>query len=394
MDSRGLPENKSDLRAKREVVTALYRRMLDRALDPAIAETIYGAQEGQLRRAALQSYWVAKDFPVYIGELIGTAIKTQYVYLQVAAAYSYNPANARRTRTDQAVPDPIANRIGQMDAFGIASGLVAIHTLREDNSFLRFLCRDAVSAGSRNPLFAILDSNPGAACDEQELAKAGRRIRDTVADWAPPVPAPVDIPSLAWTGHRVLANWDGNQGASARTLASGTSATGDPLKVNVRIHEPLNPLINNMPPPPYPFTVDQQKARRGMAIFNGEHIGDERCADCHRPHSDEIVPAKKLGVDPNRALVNTDVSRYALAGLVMEACRIFIGNNPGNTWCLPRDMAGKVITDWTRANDDYFGYHAGEGSAQARRAIRSTCRTGSGRERLTCTTARCRRLAR
>ena len=29
-----------------------------------------------------------------------------------------------------------------MDAFGVASGLVAIHTFRPDNSFLRFLCRD------------------------------------------------------------------------------------------------------------------------------------------------------------------------------------------------------------------------------------------------------------
>lgn len=351
LDSVGLPERKSDLKAKRAVVTALYRRMLDRALDPETVKTIYGPQPDQIQRAKLQSYWVAKDFPTHVGELIGTAIKTQYVYYQVAAKYAFNPNNKHRRQPDQPVPDPIGDRIGQMDAFGIASGLVAIHTLRKDNSFLRFLCRDQW----QNPLFSILGTNPGPSCDRAELEKAGRIIRDTVALWAPPVPGPVDIPSLSWTGHRVLANWDGNQGAAARTLASGTSATGDPLKVNVRIHEPLNPLINNMPPPPYPFAVDREKARRGMAIFNGEHIkASERCADCHRPHSDEIVPVKHLGVDENRALVNTDVSRYALAGLVMEACRIFIGNNPGNTWCLPRDAQENLISDWTRANDDYF----------------------------------------
>ena len=353
-DSVGLPAKKSDLHPKRAVVTALYRRMLDRALDPAIVGTIYGSRADEVRRAELQTYRVAKEFPAHIGELIGTAIKTQYVYLQVAAAYSYSPANPRRRDPGQAMPDPIANRMGQMDAFGIASGLVAIHSLRPDNSFLRFLCRDARAANAQNPLFTILGTNPGPTCNEAELAKAGRRIRETIADWAPPVPGPVDIPSLSWTGHRVLANWDGNQGASARTLASGTSATGDPLKVNVRIHEPLNPLINNLPPPPFPFPVDRDKAMRGMAIFYGAHLGDARCADCHRPHSDEVVPAKHLGVDPNRAMVNTDVSRYALAGLVMEACRIFIGNNPGNTWCLPRDAGGNVIGDWTRANDDYF----------------------------------------
>jgi len=351
-DSEGLPARKSDLDGKRDVVKALYDRMLERALDPKKVSTIYGAD--QVRRAKLQTYWVAKNFPTYVGELIGVAIKTQYVYLQIAAKHAYSPGNARRVHPGQPVPDTIANRIGQMDAFGIASGLVAIHTERKDNSFLRFLCADSKG---QNPLFPIVGATPGPKCDEEQLKNAGMEIRRTVGKWAPPVPAPVDIPSLSWSGHRVLANWDGNQGAAARTLASGTSATGDPAKVNVRIHEPLNPLINNMPPPPYPFAViDREKAKRGMAIFNGEHLNrkTEVCADCHRPNSDEVVPAKHLGVDENRALVNTDVSRYALAGLVMEACRIFIGNNPGNKWCLPHDDKGNVISDWTKANDDYF----------------------------------------
>lgn len=351
MDLAGLPDRKSDLDPNRAAVMALFRRMLDRALDPETVKTIYGAQPDQVRRAMQQTYRVAKDFPVYVGELIGVAVKTQYIYHQVAARYAFNPNNPHRKYPAQQVPDVMANRIGQMDAFGIASGLVAIHTLRKDNSFLRFLCRDHW----QNPLFALLGTDPGPSCKEAELAKAGQAIRDTLASWAPPVPAPVDIPSLNWSGHRVLANWDGNQGASARTLASGTSATGDPAKVNVRIHEPLNPLINNLPPPPYPFAVDRDKARRGMAIFKGEHIkASERCADCHQSHSDEIVPAKKLGVDENRALVNTDVSRYALAGLIMEACRIFVANHPGNDWCLPRDAQGRLLRDWTRANDDYF----------------------------------------
>jgi hypothetical protein len=38
----------------------------------------------------------------------------------------------------------------------------------------------------------------------------------------------------------------------------------------------------------------------------------------------------------------------------MEACRIFISNNPGNDWCLPRDASGAAETDWMKAADDYF----------------------------------------
>ena len=99
---------------------------------------------------------------------------------------------------------------------------------------------------------------------------------------------------------RYHANWDGNQGASSRTLASGASATGDPRMVNVRIHEPLNPFIDNLPPPPYPFrSVDLAKAREGKALFR------ENCASCHKPRNETIYKATDLGVDANRTRVNT-----------------------------------------------------------------------------------------
>ena len=348
-DATTFPAKKADLDLDLDkgMISALYRRLLDRALDPEVVKTIYGPSPEEVRRAQIQTHRVASDFPRYVADLVATAMKTQYVYLQVSRRYAFSPQNPQRAFPGQRVPDAIANRIGQMDAFGIASGLVAIHTYRPDNSFVRFLCRD----NWQNPLFAILRVKPGADCSPAELAKAAQEIRRTIPTWAPPVPAPVDIASLSWTGHRELANWDGNQGASARTLASGVSATGDPLKVNVRIHEPLNPFINNLPPPAYPFAVDREKARRGMAIFHdvkNEHLkASERCSECHRPNSAEVVPARHLGVDGNRARVNTDVSRYALAGLVMEACRVFMANNPGNDWCLPKG-------DWTARNDDYF----------------------------------------
>lgn len=350
VDATQLPDPER-IKPSTSAIKALLDRMLTRAIDPEIVKTIYGPDEQQVKRAKLQTYWVAQDFPTYLGDLIGTAIKTQYIYKQVGERYAYNEANERKDSADQTAPNVFTNRVGQMDAFGIASGLVALHTLRPDNSYMKFIYAN----NPDNPLFAGIDTVPGFS-GRAELGEAGKRIRDNIAAWAPPVPAPIDIKSLSWSGHRKLANWDGNQGAAARTLASGTSATGDPLKVNVRIHEPLNPLIENMPPPPYPFDVDVEKAKRGMKIFQGQHLKKkEKCVGCHQPNKDWIIPASELGVDANRTLVNTDVSRFGLADLVMEACQIFIRKNPGNEWCLPKDAAtGEVITDWAKSTDDYF----------------------------------------
>jgi hypothetical protein len=349
VDSVGLPASQKELQPDKKAIEALLGRMLERALDEATAKTIYG--ESAIDRAKLQTYWVARDFPTHVGALIGTAIKTQYVYVQIAGRHAY-------AADGTAKPDLFGGRVGQMDAFGLASGLVAIHSNRQENSYLRFLCRDKDNWAKpvvMNPLFQQVGVAPGPDCDPEQLEAAGQRIRDTIAEWAPPVPAPVDIPSLSWSGNRALANWDGNQGASARTLASGTSATGDPMKVNVRIHEPLNPLINNMPPPPYPFAIDREKARRGMQLYR-----EQKCGECHVPKTEEIISlshledANKRSVDANRARVTSyEIGRYGMAGLVMEACRIFV-ENTGNDWCLPRDAQGKVERDWTRSNDDYF----------------------------------------
>ena len=160
------------------------------------------------------------------------------------------------------------------------------------------------------------------------------------------MPAPIDIKSVNWASERYHANWDGNQGASSRTLASGASATGDPRMVNVRIHEPLNPFIDNLPPPPYPFaSVDLARAREGKAIFKANVRG----AATRRATRRSIRPRRWASI-ANRTLVNTSVSRYGLAALVMEACRIYGLNHegqPGADWCVPEG-------DWQARLDEYF----------------------------------------
>ncbi len=63
---------------------------------------------------------------------MATAVKTHFIYYVVAKNHAYRAA----------APDVLEDRPGQMDAFGIASGLVAIHTRRPDNSYMLFVQKD------------------------------------------------------------------------------------------------------------------------------------------------------------------------------------------------------------------------------------------------------------
>ena len=317
-------------------IRALYTEMLDKARNRP--ETLYGSSPSQIAAAKIQTLAIANNFPSVIQDLIAVGVKTHFIYHVVAKNNAYKAA----------LPDVFEDRPGQMDAFGIASGLVAIHTRRPDNSFLEFVRRD----NPKNPIFTGFSKANGLPSDIPGMTEpvsdpkaAGERIFKNISAWAPPVPAPIDVKSLNWTSQRYHANWDGNQGASSRALASGVSATGDPRMANVRIHEPLNAFIDNLPPPPYPFaSVELARAREGKAIFK------DKCASCHRPNNPTIYPSSMLGVDPNRALVNTSVSRYGLAALAMEACTIYGLNNkgkPGANWCMPGG-------DWQAQIDEYF----------------------------------------
>jgi hypothetical protein len=331
-----MPVNPAAIRPNTSAVRALYSEVLDKARQRP--ETLYGSSPAQIARGKIQALALADEFPSVMQDLIAGGVKTHFIYYVVAKNNAYKGP----------LPDILEDRPGQMDAFGIASGLVAIHTRRPDNSFLRFVQKD----NPNSPIFTGFSKANGLPVDTPGMTEAvtdpkaaGDRILKNVAAWAPPSPAPVDVKSVNWAIHRYHANWDGNQGASSRTLASGASATGDPRMVNVRIHEPLNPFIDNLPPPPYPFpSVDLARAREGKALFK------EKCASCHAPRNQTIYRATALGVDPNRTTVNTSVSRYGLAALVMEACAIYGLNNegkPGADWCVPTG-------DWQARLDEYF----------------------------------------
>ncbi len=330
------PVSPANIKPNRSAIRALYTEMLDKARQRP--ETLYGSSPSQIARAKIQTLAIASDFPKVMQDLIAVGVKTHFIYHVVARNNGYK----------RPLPDVFEDRPGQMDAFGIASGLVAIHSRRPDNSFLEFVRRD----NPNSPLFSGFSKANGLPADIAGMTEpvtdpkaAADRIFKNISSWAPPVPAAIDIKSINWATERFHANWDGNQGASSRTLASGASATGDPRMVNVRIHEPLNPFIDNLPTPPYPFTsVDLSQAREGKALFK------EHCSTCHASRNQTIYPVSTLGVDPNRTMVNTSVSRYGLSALVTEACSIYGLNNkgkPGADWCVPKG-------DWQARLDEYF----------------------------------------
>ena len=316
----------SQISPKSGVIAALLDAMIRKARNAP--DTFYGSSPENIRRAKLQVVNVAGNFLHVIKDLIGTGVKTHFIYIAGAKQNSYNKGNG---------PDVLEDRVGQMDAFGIASGLVAIHSKRPDNTYIKFM----YAQNPNSPMFRGFPRNSNPQLDPKTLSTPstvetlGPRIFASMGEWMPHFSAAIDVRSLTFEKDNALANWDGNQAADARTLASGTSATGDPRKVNVRIHEPLNPFIDHLPPAPYPFkNVDLAKAKIGKQLFK------DNCFTCHHSQNETIYTIKQLdGVDPNRSLITSAVSRLGLGSLVMESCVIYAtqhNGEPGYNWCLPK----------------------------------------------------------
>ena len=121
------------------------------------------------RAAKIQTLAVADEFPSVMQDLIAVGVKTHFIYHVVAKNNAYK----------RPLPDVFEDRPGQMDAFGIASGLVAIHTRRPDNSFLEFVRRD----NPKSPIFTGFSKANGLPADVPGMTEPvtdaeGRRRAD------------------------------------------------------------------------------------------------------------------------------------------------------------------------------------------------------------------------
>ena len=148
----------------------------------------------------------------------------------------------------------------------------------------------------------------------------------------PPKPAMIDIMSVWSQNKRPAAQWDGSiEDHLRRNLAAEFGVVGDPTKLNMQNANLTTPFTNSMPSPVYPFQVDLVKAAAGKLLF------DKYCLSCHSGSETaatvadgnaSIFPAMAgsgsrlpvAGTDPNRAIIWTPFTTYAVQQVLDLAC--------------------------------------------------------------------------
>jgi hypothetical protein len=129
----------------------------------------------------------------------------------------------------------------------------------------------------------------------------------------PPAPGPADIMSTYMQNDRPRAQWDGSIIPPLhRNIGAEFGVVQDVSVVNFENAVRTTRFTGALPPPPYPFAVDQARATRGKALY------DAYCASCHAPGSDELFAPAVVGTDPNRAIMFSATT----AGLLVNALRI------------------------------------------------------------------------
>jgi len=109
-----------------------------------------------------------------------------------------------------------------------------------------------------------------------------------------------DFPSL-WNQHPregMHLHWDGNNtSVDERNLSASLGAGVTPVTVDHASLQRIHDWIWTLPPPKYPFAIDQARSARGKVIFDSE------CAGCHS------FGGAKTGTVESIASVNTDPYR-------------------------------------------------------------------------------------
>ena len=312
----------------------------------------------ELALAELDKVLVQESYFELMKRFASGLVKVDIMYEKLARTLNYVEKNGKK-------PPPLnLPKPGQMDPWGIVQGNIALNAVRPTASgqipWLAFVDKfyagrpqhDLFFAGNNetDPKVRYLTAvksivgNVGGLIDgvEQTPEQTGQDIA-TAAKWYSNVPSNIDIRPIWMAKDQYWANWDGNQAASARTLASGVSAVGDPRQVDVNLHSAMNPFTDDLPATPYPFDVNLELAKEGKAIF------DSKCESCHTNQQKKVF---NIGTDENRLLSVGPKARAALVALTQEACFRDMQEYAGKTrriddfdvpngWCASKDSSGK-----------------------------------------------------
>lgn len=302
------------------------------------------------------------NFKKLLKNVVGSGVKTAVMYYRVGKPAPYADtlgdatpdfgsfeekvplsfAEISKSRREKKPPNLFDERPGQMDAFGLVQGIIYLNAARPDFLMFRYFPSqvmprmaatfgdDYVKGYQNTPEYRESVGWVGAAGGSEDAMAASRgtldgegrpnfngKVHQAATTWVSQAAALSDIKSLFRSGEEFHANWDGNEGAGARVLASGLSSVGDPTKVFTEIHETQNPYIMNMPSPVYPFEEIKTKEFFDQAKL-GETLYNKACATCHHKRNDAIY---NVGTDPNRAhVLYSPFARMALVSLTQAAC--------------------------------------------------------------------------
>ncbi len=139
-------------------------------------------------------------------------------------------------------------------------------------------------------------------------------IKESQWDKMPQKPTITKIMSVWSQKDRQVGHWTADMPSGVYpVVAAAVAVVGDPRNLNQNNIMKSTRLIKELPPPPYPFAVDWDKAQRGKAHFY------KFCASCH-VGDDKVYPQEELGTDPWRLAATTDVTRAGFDRALHQGC--------------------------------------------------------------------------
>jgi hypothetical protein len=146
-----------------------------------------------------------------------------------------------------------------------------------------------------------------------------------------------------------------------RNIAAILAIVGDPRVVNFENADKTAQFLSNLPPPPYPFEVDMERARRGRRLFRAH------CAYCHRPDNTIVYKPHgtieqalrwpdRIGTDPNRAQVLNKEALELFARYFRESVPsdFSIKDDSGRTQFPSRLSDDDILIDRTEAEQQGY----------------------------------------
>jgi hypothetical protein len=122
-----------------------------------------------------------------------------------------------------------------------------------------------------------------------------------------------DAPSVWNQADRATGQWDGSVLERFwRNIAAQLPIIGRPEDVDLMNAAIVAEYLLGLPPAPYPFDVDLEKAVRGEALFA------DNCGTCHRPRNNRRYP--EVGSDMNRAQVLNPAGAKVFLSAFKAAC--------------------------------------------------------------------------